>query len=195
MHKFFKTLFILLTLLGIQQSYAASTDCIQLAPDGQVNCTKAKSVFTKGGNNPEYDTFSELAQATMDSLCSTYPKNTHSCYLQMEGSPGYPPDGRNKCGSSPTCGKYTFINYNTSSNTAFVAVTILNNSEEYYLDKHMQRSSVVYHLRTCPKNTNAVNVGNDTYLRFCKPRSEVKQNPTSCLSSCNVKTGSATISN
>lgn len=200
MNKILKIALVLFHLLGFQYSYAAPTDCIQMASDGQINCTKAKSVFTRGGNSTKFDTLDELIQNITQILCSS-PLATEpgtECYLQLEGSPTYPPPGRDKCGNGP-CNKYTTIDYNTSVNRSiFVAVTILRNSDPYYLDKHSQYTSYAYHQRLCPLNTTAVvsEINEETpYIVYCKPKSEIKQNPTSCSSSCNVNTGSSTISN
>lgn len=202
MHKKFKTLFFLLTLLGTQQLYAAPTDCIQLASDGQVNCTKAKSVFKYAVSNaPETDTFEETVAWTTQNWCnSSSQQQAIDCYAQWEGSPMYPPAGYSICGngSKALCGRNTSIDYNTSNNHAGWVIFVSMKAQLHLSPdqrEHSMHSGVVYHWRICPKNTTAVNVGNDTYLRFCKPKSEIKENPTSCSSSCNINTGSASISN
>lgn len=179
--------YILGTILSLfcTQLYAAPTDCIQLASDGEVNCIKAKSQFKYGVSNaPLTDTFEETVAAYegMGGYCKHVPQMI--CYIQYQNTPTDPPAGKTITGTDYG---YTNMNYQTSNNAAGQIVTT------YYVTTHKtyaKYNMIVFHFRTCPTNTTAVNVGNDSYLRYCKPITSFK--PESCNTACNKNMGNST---
>lgn len=171
---------------------SAPSDCVQLAEDGAVNCTPASTYFIYSQSGPKFNTAEDLISYIVNNIiCSAY-VGPYECYAQYENQPIYPPPGRPKCSSVPTCGK--FINYspNQTQNAFSVVTTILNNSDPYYLTSHSQRSIQGFRIMSCPSNTTAVSQGGGDipFTMWCKPIS-ITFEPPPCNDGCNPGNGSS----
>jgi hypothetical protein len=137
-------------------SYAAATDCTQLANDGKTLCVPATYYF--GSPNQRYATVDEAIDAGIKAMCQSVSLVSTGC--QNKTSPEIP----QPCDSGNSCSLYTHV---SSPIAVQLAIYALQNSNQQYL---VQGGGVqMYDI--CPYNTTGFLYGTDSAglgLYMCK---------------------------